>query len=357
MKCLLIHADNFHCDSFPNAKSRKYGIKLSNQVTDQTNCLVVFICFEPNDIFLNLNQFYADLDKAVRMLGLNSIVLFPFSHLTSKLLNFKDSEGIYKVISNKILNEGKYLTKVVPFGLDKKFLIASKGHSHNVMHREYNGNMYDVYDDAIQLHTEHLEMVKVVNSKLEGNVLEVGAGTGLASKTLVENSLINLTCIEPDKNFVSRFRRKNLNVIFFQAKGERFLNPYSYDFIVMFLVFHHIPDENKIAFLTNLRKNLRQGGKIFIGDVFIPEYNTEEEKKMSLNLFHSHRLAQMDSEHFYAINIEKIALKEGLNSSGEYKVSKKFTNDCLLKAGYVDVQVMEVGDQIQGGYCIFSAKV
>lgn len=163
-----------------------------------------------------------------------------------------------------------------------------------------------------------------------------------------------MVCIEPNVHFFRKFKADNPRINIKRIKGENFISRGKFDFIVMSLVFHHIPDNNKEKFLNIIQKNLKPHGKVIIGDVFIPSYKNEKERNCSLIVFHNLRIKKAKSKESKLV--EKMALKDGLKREGEYKISIENMFELIKKSKYKLLKRIKVGPQKFGGYNILKIR-
>lgn len=361
MKCLFLHVDNFRCEIIHNDKSRKMGLPEDGEKNyTNLNCLVNYICFEQEDKYLDLNFLTDEILKVCAITKVQKLIMFPFAHLSNKLLDLENAKFLAGILSLKIdqkveRHSGKLELMQIPFGYDKKFAIETKGHSFNVIFREYNCKVQDVYDKAILSHPEYTEMTDKMLELISGTVLEVGSGTGLFTKQILKKGVGLLFCIEPDKEFYAKFKENNPRVDIEKISGENYHQPESFDTITMSLVLHHIKDEKKKNFLLNLKKNLKSGGKIIIGDVFLPPYKNKIGWKESLKKYHENRLKLIKEDETFVKYIELEAWEDGKNKSSEFKICISEALHLLKETGYSQIDVIPVGSQDFGGYNIITA--
>ncbi len=101
-------------------------------------------------------------------------------------------------------------------------------------------------------------------------VLDIGFGTGTLTARLYERG-----CSIYGQDFSSRMLElaaaKMPNAHLYQgdfSKGlAEPLRNRRYDFIIATYALHHLTDPQKVAFLSSLRSQLNEGGKLLIGDV------------------------------------------------------------------------------------------
>ena len=110
-----------------------------------------------------------------------------------------------------------------------------------------------------------------------GEVLELGFGTGTLAKRLYDRG-IRIFGQDFSEKMIAAAREKMPEAALYlgdlRAGLSEELRARRYDAIVATYVLHHIPDEEKPAFLLGLMPLLRSGGTLYIGDV---AFETKEE--------------------------------------------------------------------------------
>ncbi|SDB12825.1 putative AdoMet-dependent methyltransferase [Pseudobutyrivibrio sp. YE44] len=124
---------------------------------------------------------------------------------------------------------------------------------------------------------------KEVMSKENAKVLDIGFGTGTLTTRLYENG-----CEVYGQDFSQRMielaKEKMPNANLFQGDFSKGLVPellaHKFDYIIGTYSLHHLTDEQKISFFTGLLAQLKEGGKLLIGDV---TFNTRLELEKCKN--------------------------------------------------------------------------
>lgn len=95
--------------------------------------------------------------------------------------------------------------------------------------------------------------------------LDFGAGNGWFADSFTKGSHCKTACIEPDENLRSEIVKRNQNLLTYSNLGD--LNQQQADFIYSLNVLEHIEDD--LQALTELRKTLKQDGRIYI---YVPAF-------------------------------------------------------------------------------------
>lgn len=140
MKTLYIHAKEFSYKPIEKVRISKIE-ETTLQEKRFKNILVIFLTVEKddfqrrNDILMN---FIEDLKQHLNRLNLNSLVIYPYAHLSEKLEDPIKAVRLLKLIDKKIkeeLNETKY--NRAPFGWYKEFMIHCLGHPLSELSRKF----------------------------------------------------------------------------------------------------------------------------------------------------------------------------------------------------------------------------
>jgi threonyl-tRNA synthetase len=136
MKLLLNHADSFDFEA-----TRK-AIKSAKDLIDKTgtakNALVAFIAVEKCDEGKEsavAERAVSEIMDVFDKVGAESIVVYPYAHLSSNLSSPAVAETVLDLVYEK-LKEGKANVVKAPFGWYKAFRISCKGHPMAELSRE-----------------------------------------------------------------------------------------------------------------------------------------------------------------------------------------------------------------------------
>ena len=110
----------------------------------------------------------------------------------------------------------------------------------------------------------------MVMQKRSADVLELGFGTGVLTNKLYEGGC-TIYGQDFSKTMIRIAGKKMPDAHFYQGDFSKGLveplRERKFDFIIATYALHHLMDEEKWKFLKELKGNLKDGGKILIGDV------------------------------------------------------------------------------------------
>jgi predicted O-methyltransferase YrrM len=200
-------------------------------------------------------------------------------------------------------------------------------------------------------------------------VLEFGAGTGIFTMILaneITNKLKRLDAIEFDwhcykiLNIKTReFKNSHSEIqVTVHHEDSRTYNPHGkFDYIFSTFADHHIKKNDKEIYFENVRKNLKSGGLMIVGDEFLREHEPEnkEDKEQALRAYHNHIIEIAEREgHSVLVELERQALESGLEEQGDFKVSCSQYEQFLQDAGFKIEKKVKIGpldlDNIGGIY-------
>lgn len=136
MKILLNHADSFEFEVTKKAISSPEELK--EKGGKASNALVAFISVEKGDEGNEAavaEKAVADLEEVYKKVGADSIVVYPYAHLSSNLSSHPSAVKTVGLIYNKLAAK-KYKVIKAPFGWYKAFKISCKGHPLAELSRE-----------------------------------------------------------------------------------------------------------------------------------------------------------------------------------------------------------------------------
>ncbi|MGN7410265.1 class I SAM-dependent methyltransferase [Sporosarcina sp. SAFN-010] len=145
------------------------------------------------------------------------------------------------------------------------FNLWSDNYDQTVQVSEEN-NLYPFAGYKKILNTIFNEVMQEENSK----VLDIGFGTGVLTSKLYENGH-QIDGVDFSSKMISIAQSKMPNANLYEwdisvgLPPEIFEN--NYDSIISTYTLHHLTDEEKISFITDLIPLLKKDGNIFIGDI------------------------------------------------------------------------------------------
>ncbi|HYC34517.1 MAG TPA: threonyl-tRNA synthetase editing domain-containing protein [Candidatus Paceibacterota bacterium] len=138
MRALLCHCRNYRSEvkRLSNTPAGIQPEKVKEKILEAQDAVVVLLTVEAGD---RIEEFIPRLAEDIQIMAKdtahNTLVLFPFGHLSNKLA---DSDTTLKALD--LLEESlkDFNPKRAHFGSDKKLLLDIFGHKGNVRYREYN---------------------------------------------------------------------------------------------------------------------------------------------------------------------------------------------------------------------------
>tara|TARA_Y100000310_G_scaffold137447_1_gene136371 strand:+ start:61862 stop:64060 length:2199 start_codon:yes stop_codon:yes gene_type:complete len=138
MKILAIHADFIEFMAKKKAfKGAEEGVEKGHKDKVE-ECLVIFTAIEKRDESdLNgvLKRYLQEIANIAQQVNAQSIVLYPYAHLSSSLSNPKIAEQLMKDAEQEL--KKKFNVSRAPFGWYKSFNISCKGHPLSELSREF----------------------------------------------------------------------------------------------------------------------------------------------------------------------------------------------------------------------------
>ncbi len=139
MRLLLIHAEEF---SF---KARERALEAADELTpdlqagEARNALVAFVTVEKDDIddIQYLSKVADDILDVARRVKAESIVLYPYAHLSPNLAPASRARGIFNALYEVLKSKSSMPVIKAPFGYYKAFSIRCIGHPLSELSRSY----------------------------------------------------------------------------------------------------------------------------------------------------------------------------------------------------------------------------
>jgi SAM-dependent methyltransferase len=175
-------------------------------------------------------------------------------------------------------------------------------------------------------------------SKRPARILDLCAATGLTALRVARAIPIRAaTLVDLDRAAVARGREALAMTCPVAAHVEdavTFHDGGGYDLVLINSAYHHIEDERKPTFLGNARRLLAEGGRIVVGEHFLPGYRNGREYRDALVWFYSALLSELQrrGEPACAIDVIRRSALYGWEGQYEYKVSRTAFLDHLREA-------------------------
>lgn len=186
----------------------------------------------------------------------------------------------------------------------------------------------ELYHAVERTHPYYVEMIDELNARIAAyrpagafGLLELGAGTGLATDAFLAHEQVSMACVDYDSNCCELLARRlgdQVRVCCDDAVTFRGEQPF--DMVVSVFAHDHIHHDRAGDFVRNIRRNLKVGGHYLMGGELLPFYRTKEERFESLHRYHGFIIEKaLRDGHYELAQIEINALKSGVQMIGDFK--------------------------------------
>ena len=242
-----------------------------------------------------------------------------------------------------------------------RFAVKSVG-----MSQYFNIENYDLWGQKQDFYPQLVRQMLAIwqqhhNPYRQSNrILEVGAKTGHFTRhlTTIEADIwaleLDWVCYKKLENRLTPY----LDRINLEHKDScAYDPPYQFDYIFSCLGDRQIEFADKEKYLKNLKRNLKQGGLLIIGDEFLPPHDeSDSARQAAINNYHNYRLTSVaDNPGLYALARETANC--AANNRGDYKLSCDRYEHLLRKTGFVFTK-QQINNSIYeqvGGIFIYQA--
>ncbi len=228
----------------------------------------------------------------------------------------------------------------------------------------------DIYHAVERSHPYYVEMVgelvKDISEAYEGKggarILEIGAGTGLATEDFAKLEKLEITAIDMDENCKNILHGRNLDgVETLCADATTYCEPNAFDFVVSVFAHDHIHYDSAEKFVANIHKNLKPNGLYLMGGEVLPYYDTLDERTEALYAYHTFIVNKaLREENFELAQIEINALKSGLHMIGDFKRHETmFEEEMTLGGNFEMIKKIKLGPDVPddvGGVFVYVFK-
>lgn len=123
MKALYLHVNRIAWE--PTQKALRSA---ENPVSgDIKNALAIMIAAEEGDSEMHVEKLVNDIEEHTKRIGVNTIVIYPWVHITSRPAKPAKAFILIKKIVEMLEGKG-YIVYRAPFGWYKKLILEIKGH-------------------------------------------------------------------------------------------------------------------------------------------------------------------------------------------------------------------------------------
>ncbi len=161
------------------------------------------------------------------------------------------------------------------------------------------------------------------------------------------------------KRLVYKLQTDCASVKFFNEDSRTFDPDGEYEFIFSSFADHHIKFEDKASYFENVKRNLSPGGRYIVGDEFLPDYSGGKmTRREALEAYHNH-IIELAGQNQALVELERAALKSGLDEVGDFKVSCEGYEKILREAGFSfeKVKIGPIGRDDIGGVYVYDIYI
>jgi len=126
----------------------------------------------------------------------------------------------------------------------------------------------------------------VIDAPRNGSVLDLMCGPGHILRGIAEKRQdLQLEGVDISETFISEAREKDQTIDFYVEDVRTWGPNKTYDLILCTAGVHHLRYEEQEPFLSGLPSLLNQQGTFIMGDLFIPDYDDERQRKRAAARF------------------------------------------------------------------------
>lgn len=282
--------------------------------------------------------------------------------------------------NNKDSKDGNYSDEDIK-NISRRVFYGVSSYPRRTVEMSLYINVFD-YNEYEDKHAYYSEMTKKMiaicqedcakNNYRDLEVSEFGAGTGIFTMKLANgltDKLKKLDAIEYDwhcykildiktREFTNSYPEIDINV--YHEDSRTYDPDGEFNYIFSTFADHHIKKGDKEIYFENVKKNLKPGGLMIVGDEFLREHDPENKKERedALYKYHNHIINIAEDEgHDVLAVLEQQALESGLKETGDFKVSCSQYEQFLKNAGFKfrKEQVSTMDYDSVGGIFVYTA--
>ncbi|MBF0128183.1 MAG: class I SAM-dependent methyltransferase, partial [Magnetococcales bacterium] len=221
-----------------------------------------------------------------------------------------------------------------------------------------------LYHQVERSHPYYVEMIGEILALLgqrfhgrQARLLELGAGTGLATLELLALENLTIDALEIDEECLALLaehtRSERARCI--QGDAVTYCRNNPYDCVVSVFAHDHIHYDKAEIFARNIRNNLSRGGVYIMGGEILPRFTSEAERIDALKRYHGFIVNAAIAHGDYELaQIEINALKSGVFRVGDFKRHESQFEEEMLSADFQLLSKVKVGpdtpDDVGGVY-------
>ena len=306
------------------------------------------ICFNPDEFVIAEHEaVIGDIIKhAVSLPHDNDISDGDINLLTERIFN-----------CSNFVNSNAYDRKTIEMSLYIDVEDYDKHEENHAYYREMMDRMLEIFSSHFRLQSPPYR------------VLEFGAGTGIFTSWLANQSSIGeIVAIEIDwhcyKKLEYKFRNQKERIKAFHEDSRTYNPEGKFDCIFSSFADHHIRERDKEQYFQNVKRNLKTGGLVIVGDEFLRTHNSsnEDERTAALEAYHHHIIKKAEEAgDEILVKLESLALESGIKKTGDFKVSCERYEQLLQQAGFKIEGKERIGPQEGsekiGGVYVYTIRV
>lgn len=181
-----------------------------------------------------------------------------------------------------------------------------------------------------------LELALKHLGSMQGIVLaDFCCGTGLNTKMLAGRlPVAKAILIDHNKDFIEIARSSGISAVVESYVADIVQAPLvcSADAVISMFAYHHMKDEEKMEYLNKVKDVLKQGGLLFLGEIYMPDKPT--------TLTYYEKLYESISQK--SDELKTFLTQTAESDDYEYKVTKSFADAQLKEAGFELVESRKI---------------
>lgn len=173
--------------------------------------------------------------------------------------------------------------------------------------------------------------LKFLKDKAPLTIADFCCGTGNNTHLIADRiALHQATLIDINKEFLEIAAKSNIraeSVVPIQSDILKVSLRSEHDAIISMFAYHHVPDEDKEKYIEVSKDALKIGGVLLLGEIYSPDKAT--------TLAYYDYLLKNIPQNSKSSELEKFIMQTANSDRFEYKVSREFTHQQLISAGFV----------------------